>query len=389
MLLLTGSFWTTGVKRPRGPGLYLRELESIGLIAEGVLPDAPEHEENPLADAENQVSWPRDPLGGRRSRVEAAAAAVRAADPAASTPWDHDIELLLAERARLRADVALDVPVRIPASRFKDYVSDPQAVVRALQRPMPERPYRQTRLGTRFHSWVEEMFRRDGADALVDLPTLGADHVDGLPGYDLFDDLNDLDDLSGDDEMVRLDESLGLGNRDGLDDGLDGLDHAGHAAVGSASGVESASAAAGAASASASAGSAPRAASAEDVRFGELVETFQRSPFAARRPEEVEVEIHLVLGGRIVVCKIDAIFAEGGRFEVVDWKTGRAPVDAADLELKQLQLALYRLAYARWKGIDVDLVDASFYFVADDTVIRPERLYSEAELEALLRDAAL
>ena len=33
---------------------------------------------------------------------------------------------------------ALDVPVRIPASRFKDYVADPQAVVRALQRPMPD-----------------------------------------------------------------------------------------------------------------------------------------------------------------------------------------------------------------------------------------------------------
>ncbi|MBF4573969.1 ATP-dependent helicase [Herbiconiux sp. VKM Ac-1786] len=363
MLLLTGSFWTTGVKRPRGPGLYLRELESIGLIAEGVLPDAPEHEDNPLAEAENWVSWPRDPLGGRRSRVETAAAAVRAADPGASTPWDHDIELLLAERARLRADVALDVPVRIPASRFKDYVSDPQAVVRALQRPMPERPYRQTRLGTRFHSWVEEMFRRDGADALVDLPALGADHVDGLPGYDLFDDLTDLDQ----DSMNDFDGSAAPAHRESDDDVAAG---------------RTATTAGGSSTASG-------AGSAEDVRFAELVETFQRSPFAARRPEEVEVEIHLVLGGRIVVCKIDAIFAEGGRFEVVDWKTGRAPVDAADLELKQLQLALYRLAYARWKGIDVDLVDASFYFVADDTVIRPERLYSEAELEALLRDAAL
>ncbi|WP_254069117.1 ATP-dependent DNA helicase [Herbiconiux sp. VKM Ac-2851] len=402
MLLLTGSFWTTGVKRPRGPGLYLRELESIGLIAEGVLPDAPEHEDNPLAEAENWVSWPRDPLGGRRSRVESAAALVQAADPGATTPWDHDIELLLAERARLRADVALDVPVRIPASRFKDYVSDPQAVVRALQRPMPERPYRQTRLGTRFHSWVEEMFRRDGADALVDLPTLGADHVDGLPGYDLFDDLNDLDelddlptlgelgafvDLDALDALVDLDELDDLGGPGDLDE-LDDL--GGPGALGDLAGAATAQGSHdGAGRGVGGSNREPSATSAEDARFAELIETFQRSPFAARRPEEVEVEIHLVLGGRIVVCKIDAIFAEGGRFEVVDWKTGRAPVDAADLELKQLQLALYRLAYARWKGIDVDLVDASFYFVADDTVIRPERLYSETELEALLRDAAL
>ncbi|MCS5715228.1 ATP-dependent helicase [Herbiconiux sp. CPCC 205716] len=429
-LLLTGSFWTTGVKRPRGPGLYLRELGSIGLVAEGVLPDAPEHEDNPLAEAENWVPWPRDPLGGRRSRVETAAAAVRAADPGASTPWDHDIELLLAERARLRDDVALDVPVRIPASRFKDYVSDPQAVVRALQRPMPERPYRQTRLGTRFHTWVEEMFRRDGADALVDLPTLGADHVDGLANYDLFDDFDDLDDFDGLDGLDDLGGANGLGAGDGLSgvDGVggkdesddlgdrDGVDPAGAtdagddvAAGGGAAGTADAAAGGGAAvtggpeasgdaavggaagtgDAAAGGGDVVGGPSAEDQRFAELIETFRRSPFAARRPEEVEVEIHLVLGGRIVVCKIDAIFAGGGRFEVVDWKTGRAPVDAADLELKQLQLALYRLAYARWKGIDVDLVDASFYFVADDQVIRPDRLYSEAELEALLRDAAL
>ena len=50
--------------------------------------------------------------------------------------------------------------------------------------------------------------------------------------------------------------------------------------------------------------------------------------------------------------------------------------------MKQTQLALYRLAYARWKGIDPSIVDAVFYFVADDTVIAPERLYSEADLLA-------
>ncbi|MFB2556614.1 UvrD-helicase domain-containing protein [Herbiconiux liangxiaofengii] len=343
MLLLTGSFWTTGVKRPRGPGRYLRELEAAGLIEPGVLPEAPEHDENPLGESENWVVWPRDPLGGRRSRVEQAAAAVLAADPGQSTPWDHDIELLMAERDRLRGERMLDVPVRIPASRFKDYVSDPQAVVRALQRPMPERPYRQTRLGTRFHSWVEEMFRRDGAEALVDAPALALGEGD----IDLY-----------------------------LDDEIDGDGMAGFETWPSGAPGEL----------SVDAEATP---STEDERFEQLIETFQRSPFAARRPEEVEVEIHLVLDGRIIVCKIDAIFAEGGRFEVVDWKTGRAPVDAADLQLKQLQLALYRLAYARWKGIDVDLVDASFYFVADDEVIRPERLYSERELEELLRDAAL
>ena len=97
---------------------------------------------------------------------------------------------------------------------------------------------------------------------------------------------------------------------------------------------------------------------------------------------------------RIVICKIDAVYrVEGGdpaepeRVEIVDWKTGKAPKDADDLERKQLQLALYRLAYARWAGIPVDRIDAAFYFVADDRVIRPEHLDSEEELLARWRAA--
>ena len=46
------------------------------------------------------------------------------------------------------------------------------------------------------------------------------------------------------------------------------------------------------------------------------------------------------------------------------------------------KVALYRLAYARWKGIDPAIVDAVFYFVADDRIVAPERLYSEADLLA-------
>jgi DNA helicase-2/ATP-dependent DNA helicase PcrA len=70
---------------------------------------------------------------------------------------------------------------------------------------------------------------------------------------------------------------------------------------------------------------------------------------------------------------------------IVDWKTGRAPKDAADLERKQLQLALYRLAYARWAGVELDRISAAFYFVADDIVIEPEHIDDEQELLARWR----
>lgn len=363
-LLLSGSFWTTGVKGARGPSVYLRELERAGLIAEGVLPEAPEHEENPLAETESWAEWPRDPLGRRRSRVAAAAEAVAEAAgrlQPTPTPWDDEITLLLAERAAQHGERPLEAPVRIPASRFKDYVADPAAVVRALQRPMPERPYRQTRLGTRFHSWVEERFRRGGAAALGGL----GGELGGLGG-DLLD--------AFDDELEPLDDELEplVGEGD-LPTGGGGAAQDETAPV-------------------APAPAAPVRESAEAVeqrRLDELIARFEASPFADRMPVEVEVEIHLVLGGRVIVCKIDAVFAEGDRFEVVDWKTGKAPRDAADLELKQLQLALYRLAYARWAGIPLERIDAAFYFVADDAVIRPARLYDADELEQLLAASAL
>jgi DNA helicase-2/ATP-dependent DNA helicase PcrA len=83
----------------------------------------------------------------------------------------------------------------------------------------------------------------------------------------------------------------------------------------------------------------------------------------------------------VIICKIDAVYSEpGGRVRIVDWKTGRAPKDAADLERKQLQLALYRLAYSRWAGIPEDRIDAAFYFVADDRVLEPDRIDSEEQL---------
>jgi DNA helicase-2/ATP-dependent DNA helicase PcrA len=124
-----------------------------------------------------------------------------------------------------------------------------------------------------------------------------------------------------------------------------------------------------------------------DADLARLQETFSRSAWAGRKPVDVEREIHLPFDGQIVICKIDAVYFDGERYQIVDWKTGKAPRDEADLERKQLQLALYRLAYARWANVDEALIDAVFYFVADDTVITPRRIFDEDELLALWRES--
>ena len=127
--------------------------------------------------------------------------------------------------------------------------------------------------------------------------------------------------------------------------------------------------------------------SAERLRA--LQATFEASEWGDRKPIAVELELHLPIDAHVFVCKLDAVYevpadselaARGIRHQVVDWKTGKAPRDARDLELKQTQLALYRLAYAKWADVPPDTVDAVFYFVEDDRVIRPDRLYDEAAL---------
>ncbi len=309
-LLLTGSFWATQVKS-RAPSPLLRELTDAGVIR--ALPDAPESDVNPLGDDLETFTWPRDPLGEtRRPLVERAAEQVRAAQPALAGDFAEQVRALLIERERRLAGRApVTVPTRVPASRFKDFVNDPDDVALSMLRPMPERPYRATRLGTVFHAWVEQRYGVVG----------GSDELDA--------------------ETAELDDS---------GDPVD----------------------------------------AEEL--ARLQAIFEASEWAARRPVEVEREIHLPFDGRIVICKIDAIYevpVDGGgvRFEVVDWKTGKKPKDAEDERRKRLQLALYKLAYSKWAGIDPALIDAAFYFVSDDHVLRPDHIESEEELLRLWREA--
>lgn len=322
-LLLSGSWWASQ-KSPRSPSAFLRELAQVGAIDSAALPTSSEHDENPRVADASRVRWPLDPLGGRRASVERAAELVReaAARPSGAgigTQLADELRMLLEERRR-RSEPRRGgaVPVRVPASRFKDYVDDPAAVAAELARPMPQRPYRATRIGTLFHSWVEHRALDDG--------------VASAP--------------SGGDDLDTLDVELDF---DGADEVADPT----------------------------------------EARLAALRETFAASEWGDRRPDAVELELHLPLDGHVFVCKLDAVYtvepeselgARGIRHQVVDWKTGAAPRDARELELRQTQLALYRLAYSRWSGVPVEQIDAVFYYVEDDLVLRPEVLYDEAAL---------
>jgi DNA helicase-2/ATP-dependent DNA helicase PcrA len=118
-----------------------------------------------------------------------------------------------------------------------------------------------------------------------------------------------------------------------------------------------------------------------------LKRTWDASEWADRTPSDVEVDVELPIGGRVIRSRIDAVFPPGrglDKVTVVDWKSGAPPRDEEEKAAREVQLAVYRVAWAAWKGLDVEDVDAAFYYVATDQTVRPQALLGREELEALI-----
>jgi DNA helicase-2/ATP-dependent DNA helicase PcrA len=383
LLLCSGYWWGEGTKRPRGPSPFLEEIRAVcrdgaGIVDLWTAPPEPDAT-NPTAVEAVTATWPADPLGSRRPALERAAELVRAAisrqagpgfgsagqaagrqvegrqagpgfgsagqaaggqvegrqagpgfgsaGRAAGRPraalstgaapedgatqggagdgWEHEVDLLLAERARLTRDpnAPVDVPLtgHLTVSQLVALRRDPESLARALRRPLPAKPDPYARRGTAFHAWMEQRF---GADELLDL--------DELPG--------------------AADE-----------------------------------------------GAAP-----DDILI-DLRKRFEESEWADRQPLRVEVPFAITVAGVVVRGRMDAVFQDpDGRYDVVDWKTGRRPSAGRDAAAAAVQLAAYRIAWAELAGVPVDRVRAAFHYVADGVTVRPADLLDLEGLTALL-----
>ena len=120
-----------------------------------------------------------------------------------------------------------------------------------------------------------------------------------------------------------------------------------------------------------------------DADLTAMQEHFLASEWADRVPVEVELSLEIVLGGHAVRGRVDAVFADDdGGVTVVDWKTGRPP-RGGEGAVRAVQLSAYRIAYARWRGIDPQRVRGAFFHAATGETTRP-RLLDEHELVTLL-----
>jgi DNA helicase II / ATP-dependent DNA helicase PcrA len=122
--------------------------------------------------------------------------------------------------------------------------------------------------------------------------------------------------------------------------------------------------------------------------LAELQAAFAVSAWAARTPIDVEVPFDMVIGGRVVRGRIDAIFADDdGGTTVVDWKTGDPPDTPEAKQHAAIQLAVYRLAWAQLHDCPIEKVRAAFHYVRAGRTVTPDTLPGADDLAALLEAA--
>jgi DNA helicase-2/ATP-dependent DNA helicase PcrA len=121
----------------------------------------------------------------------------------------------------------------------------------------------------------------------------------------------------------------------------------------------------------------------DDADLPRMKERFLASEWAHRTPTEIEIAVETVIDGIAVRGRIDAVFPRsGGGFTIVDWKTGAKPSGQAG-RTRALQLAAYRVGFARLRGLDLDEVDAAFYYAGTGETVWPD-LPDDADLAKLL-----
>ena len=119
----------------------------------------------------------------------------------------------------------------------------------------------------------------------------------------------------------------------------------------------------------------------DDSKLEDLKRAWLSSEFANRTPVRVEVPFETTIAGVLIRGRIDAVYATDKGFEVVDWKTGSKKLS----ESAAVQLAMYRLAWAKLSNTEVAQVSAAFHYVPTSVTDRPADLLDEAALIALIQ----
>lgn len=347
-LLLAGAWWGSAT-RPRAISPFLAELVQAGAVSDVGWEAPPDvGVPNPRDDAVATARWPADPFddepGGRRSALEAAASAVQEAlsrlrrlAPAGAAAEPAGAEPAPAVPAAVQPPV--DGATGSPRTTW-DVLADRLLAERAAS-ARPDGPVElPSHLSASALVRLDADAERFAAELRRPVPTAPAPQARRGTAFHAW-----VEGWFGAASLVDLD---GLPGAD--DDSLE-----------------------------------------VDADLAALRAAFLRTPWAYRTPRAVEVDVQTSVDGYVLRSRIDAVFPDPDAPDdpqavvVVDWKTGAPPHDPADRAHRELQLAVYRLAWSRWTGTPLESVRAAFCYVGAEQTVWPERLLGEAEIAQLLR----
>ncbi|MFE9580750.1 UvrD-helicase domain-containing protein [Nocardia sp. NPDC006044] len=442
VLLVSAHHWAETGTSPKGPSDFLLELKQAGEAADspanGVI-DVPRWDDPPEPDAVNPFTdnpataeWPRDPLGNRRDPIEQGAALVRAAlaELRAQPPEPRAAK---AARGKAQPDAApaqepeglFDAPLALeppdfeppddafePPAEFDDVPPDPLDA--APHDPTPATLAHFTDIPPDpLHEFVSDEDIAFAAAEFAEIdpltPPVDPDDPDGwaadvdalLAEFESEQAAAEEVELPGQIAATALVEmradpaKLAARLRRPLPFPPSPLARRGtafHAWVqrwfGSTRllGLDELPGAADTTAADASA----------DDELTAMQNAFLNSSWANRSPLDVEVPFETSLAGTVIRGRMDAVFAEpGGGWIVVDWKTGAEPTPAEEPAVA-MQLAVYRLAWARLMASRegrpeqemLERIGAAFHYVRTGRTIAPADLAGPAELAELIRNAA-
>ena len=311
-LVVSAAHWYSGPQKPQGPS------EFYALLAE---------RSDVIRETGRAVAALENPQLAARRRQHDASQVPAVARPQSRAPESGETSPVFngSRRARrVRDEPSLSlfdlraIPVSpapsplaaaVAATALVTYAQCPQRFAWSYVTPLPRRSSAAARLGTAVHRWIEE--RASGRLVLgIDGPTEQTDVA--------FDDVPDPRNWS-------VEEHRGDEDSDARPDASEPL-------------VD---------------------------RMQRCRAAFLDSPFASLTPVRVEAPFALVVADLTVIRgRIDAAYERDGRYEIVDFKTGRrpAPNDASF----DVQLGLYALVAVELWGVAPDRLRTSYCYLAPD-----------------------
>jgi DNA helicase-2/ATP-dependent DNA helicase PcrA len=102
----------------------------------------------------------------------------------------------------------------------------------------------------------------------------------------------------------------------------------------------------------------------EPGRVGAWQDSFLATPYADLDPVRVEAPFVLAVAGRLVRGRVDAVYERDGRFEVVDFKTGRPP--SAGDPGGRTQIDIYGLAAVEAWRVEAATIRTTYCYLKPD-----------------------